>query len=409
MAALTVLAAGAVPAIKLGKASRQANIEVKAPSRAAALPGVAEAGSRADDLSGSYVDGVYQVITSPTTGDDIGYIVARGGGFTMEADPAVENGYILKNLFETMFFDSSHPGTVNDIKAVYNPETNRFSINPGQKLMKINDPTEGEFDIEVITCDNNYYYDDTLPIEFTYSMGQFRLESPAIFFASKQGTGYLTMTAYLLDVSAWIPNGEMKYHSNGLDRDEVIPIYGVYTNGHVYIYNFADADILDATPFVREDNNTKAVFRSIPNDPNYNSAAYILQYFPSEDMNINGPYYLTAVEVNSDGTDYTPVSHPDFDFYVAGDIVTDTPTECKLTLPLCGLLSATDTPWDIMSGCEITFNPSTIAGIQEVAADVDNSNAPVVYYNLQGMRVDNPQGGIFIRRQGTESTKILVK
>lgn len=39
----------------------------------------------------------------------------------------------------------------------------------------------------------------------------------------------------------------------------------------------------------------------------------------------------------------------------------------------------------------------------EVEAD---ANSPVEYYNLQGIRVDNPSGGIFIRRQGNNVTKV---
>ncbi len=40
---------------------------------------------------------------------------------------------------------------------------------------------------------------------------------------------------------------------------------------------------------------------------------------------------------------------------------------------------------------------------------VDNSNAPVEYYNLQGIRVENPANGIFIRRQGTLTSKVFVR
>lgn len=49
------------------------------------------------------------------------------------------------------------------------------------------------------------------------------------------------------------------------------------------------------------------------------------------------------------------------------------------------------------------------AGVDDVV--VDNSDAPVEYYNLQGIRVnaDNLTPGIYVRRQGTEVTKILVK
>lgn len=39
----------------------------------------------------------------------------------------------------------------------------------------------------------------------------------------------------------------------------------------------------------------------------------------------------------------------------------------------------------------------------------NDANAPVEYYNLQGIRVANPQGGIFIRRQGSTATKVTIK
>lgn len=39
----------------------------------------------------------------------------------------------------------------------------------------------------------------------------------------------------------------------------------------------------------------------------------------------------------------------------------------------------------------------------------DDAEAPVEYFNLQGVRVENPQGGIFIRRQGTKTEKITVE
>ena len=38
----------------------------------------------------------------------------------------------------------------------------------------------------------------------------------------------------------------------------------------------------------------------------------------------------------------------------------------------------------------------------------DFSDAPVEYYNLQGMRVENPANGIFIRRQGFKATKVIL-
>lgn len=45
------------------------------------------------------------------------------------------------------------------------------------------------------------------------------------------------------------------------------------------------------------------------------------------------------------------------------------------------------------------------AGIEE--ATVADANAPVEFFNLQGIRVANPENGIFIRRQGANVTKVV--
>lgn len=44
-------------------------------------------------------------------------------------------------------------------------------------------------------------------------------------------------------------------------------------------------------------------------------------------------------------------------------------------------------------------------GVEGINAD---NNAPVEYYNLQGVRVDNPANGLYIRRQGNNVTKVIV-
>lgn len=56
----------------------------------------------------------------------------------------------------------------------------------------------------------------------------------------------------------------------------------------------------------------------------------------------------------------------------------------------------------------ITPRPYTKpAGINEVAAD--DANAPVEYFNLQGMKVENPVPGIYIKRQGTTINKVVIR
>ena len=48
------------------------------------------------------------------------------------------------------------------------------------------------------------------------------------------------------------------------------------------------------------------------------------------------------------------------------------------------------------------------ASVKGIASEVDE-NAPVEYYNLQGVRVENPSEGLFIRRQGKKATKVILK
>lgn len=46
--------------------------------------------------------------------------------------------------------------------------------------------------------------------------------------------------------------------------------------------------------------------------------------------------------------------------------------------------------------------------VETIGEDIDE-NAPVEYYNLNGVRVAEPENGIFIRRQGSKVTKIIVR
>lgn len=52
---------------------------------------------------------------------------------------------------------------------------------------------------------------------------------------------------------------------------------------------------------------------------------------------------------------------------------------------------------------------NTTTGVDAVFDEFDNTNAPVEYYNLQGVRVENPANGIFIRRQGASVSKVLFR
>ncbi len=54
-----------------------------------------------------------------------------------------------------------------------------------------------------------------------------------------------------------------------------------------------------------------------------------------------------------------------------------------------------------------TFINVTASGIDSIESD--GSEAPVEYFNLQGIRVNDPAPGIYIRRQGSSVSKVIVK
>ncbi len=57
---------------------------------------------------------------------------------------------------------------------------------------------------------------------------------------------------------------------------------------------------------------------------------------------------------------------------------------------------------------KMSFNKNTLtAGVDEVITDTDN--APVEYYNIQGIKVENPANGLYIKRQGDKVTKVIVR
>jgi hypothetical protein len=72
----------------------------------------------------------------------------------------------------------------------------------------------------------------------------------------------------------------------------------------------------------------------------------------------------------------------------------------------------TDQIYGDTTGVELTISfalpkalrPTT--GISDINVD---ENAPVEYFNLQGVRVNNPASGLFIRRQGGKAQKVVVK
>ena len=116
---------------------------------------------------------------------------------------------------------------------------------------------------------------------------------------------------------------------------------------------------------------------------------------PSWNLNINGHTMATAL--TSDVT--TPTTYT-------------IPFESTLSRAADGLedaltIKSTDAPVDVYS-LKINFDP-VVSGIEKVTVTNEDADAPVEYYNMQGVRVQNPAQGLYIRRQGNRVEKVALR
>jgi hypothetical protein len=99
--------------------------------------------------------------------------------------------------------------------------------------------------------------------------------------------------------------------------------------------------------------------------------------------------------------DWTAAENQTFEFYNS-----DFDFDNGVTSYMVQAKSVTPTSESDVLTLEIQSN-TLVAGIEGVAAD--SQEAPVEYYNLQGVRVSNPGTGLYIRRQGTKVEKVAIR
>ena len=60
------------------------------------------------------------------------------------------------------------------------------------------------------------------------------------------------------------------------------------------------------------------------------------------------------------------------------------------------------------AGCPMSVHKFTVdaTGVNDI--EVEDASAAVEYFNMQGIRVANPENGMFIKRQGTKATKVVL-
>ncbi|GEM_PF-4865248 len=60
------------------------------------------------------------------------------------------------------------------------------------------------------------------------------------------------------------------------------------------------------------------------------------------------------------------------------------------------------------AGCPMSVHKFSVSESAVNEIEIENANAPVEYYNMQGIRVANPENGLFIKRQGAKAEKVVL-
>lgn len=135
---------------------------------------------------------------------------------------------------------------------------------------------------------------------------------------------------------------------------------------------------------------------------------FLLPNLSLGDLGVIGDIEVKDVEMTVNGNVTSYKGHVDGMKLLGGEIVANvdvvgtTTAEGKIDMKI-------DVLWvDMNMPIKVTFKSEKESGVEGIEAD---ANAPVEYYNLQGVSVnaDNLVPGIYVRRQGSKVEKVIVK
>ena len=326
----------------------------------------------------------------------------------LQNDP--ESGYdfyTMTGLLEGVFGQSI---TIKPQTVAYS--NGELVLPVGQEIAVINGNkcvTWNRIDDGYLYSDIDFYFEwDGKHFEWAPSQ-EFETQAGNVTFTSVGASvGFVTEndrigTYFNLDKFAMYPvNGDLNFTMTSNGQSQEIGSYLAVSveEKAVIIRNFADmTDIMCTLDLEAKTITAKDAYfgdariGGTENDPVY-GPAYVsaATHEDGEAYNANGDgvYELVMTFTVADGK--TTVNMPDWNVFVK---------EGNEDYPC---FSALITKSSMTFDFDIT---AATDGISNIVAD--DANAPVEYFNLQGVRVANPENGLYIRRQGNKAQKVLVK
>lgn len=299
--------------------------------------------------------------------------VSCAGNFTVEQ--ATGDTVVLKNILGDY-----------DLKGVYDKTTGTVTVPTGQVVGQYS--TYGDVTAYTLLAPGFTQYSSVEPCVMTFTNEGVTLNNG--FYASCSAGGMSMMK----DIKVVEANGSMKFDQ----------------------YNSAGTKVAshDYPVYFKEVTDSKMVVNGFAN--------WMYQHDYNVDFNIEGTTATLPITCPIDW--YTSSSAGTLTFYLlshASNGVSPNPTftyakdaKGNITLTADSNLfwgyEKTSGSWSgyFLRNMVLNYTAPATSGVKDIV--VENENAPVEYYNLQGVKIAEPaQGTIVIRRQGSKATKVLVK
>lgn len=310
--------------------------------------------------------------------------VARGAKyFTVKIDHASTNPG-TKIYYTIDYSTGTASASSATVSTSSTPYTGEFQI-PARCVIKAIDTKDGAS--SAVASQGH-----TQSVTFAWETpdAQDRLKKFRVKVLSEEGKGYnAKLTLVLEDHDNAADYGGKNDTPYSWAKYEDFDAYEEFKNTHSFSYDIDDAT--DHAPTPNTDKNGFLDLESNDTDTHYArnfTPAYYRAYVQSDVAPSSvGSNRVRPYAENDSDSSWETNPNP-----AAGNIDPYANARIAYTLPV----AYDDTP----------------TGVEDVIADgaisSDDANAPVVYYNLQGVRVENPSNGIFIRVQGKKTEKIML-
>lgn len=420
-AAVTVSAVAATPvlapkakvagAFELKKSPLAVTVAAPVKVQSIAAKADAEASEFPASLEGKKFAFSYDLVDYDTQGNATTYPMSNT--LLFEDEEVNEDGtleYVVSGLGEGIFNEAI---TVNEVLMTYDPTIGRLEFMANQPLFE---SAQYQLTLTVYTMGEGNSIYPGLPTLFVWKDGGFEWIKEYTVNSSEGTVDFKTQGFVVCDsqynsygeftnLAMYAMNGEMStkvFINPDKTINSVDPVYAEYTTEGLVITDWFGIgfDAQNAVTFA-VDTQAKTV----------TATATLISY---------SGYNLALLDATNDLSDaekYSASIKGD-DLTLNGTYTVENGVTTLLVNDWNGFLvqgtSLYDAAmWYPISDTKLVLDfdvEEAIAGVNDVVApEAVDTNAPVEYYNLQGVRVAEPAAGLYIRRQGNVATKVLVK